>query len=81
MRLSTINEAGEYLRAVAEGAITQAHILGEIGEVANGSVAGRTGPGDITIYKSLVIAAQDLAAAHYVTARAKVSGIGQPVQF
>lgn len=80
MRQSTINEAGEYLRALAAGAITPDHILGEIGEVANGSVAGRVSSGDVTIYKSLGIAAQDLAAAHYVMSRAKVRGIGQRVQ-
>ena len=78
---STINEAGEYLRALREGAITPDHILGEIGAVANGSIAGRTGRDDVTLYKSLGIAAQDLAAAHLVTARAKERGIGQRVEF
>ena len=39
-RESTINEGGEYLRALAAGAITPGHILGEIGEVANGSKVG-----------------------------------------
>ena len=37
-RESTLNEAGEFLRAVREGAITAQHIQGEIGEVVNGSV-------------------------------------------
>ncbi len=41
-RESTRNEGGEYLRALKAGAITPEHILGEIGEVANGSVMGRT---------------------------------------
>ena len=81
LRLSTINEAGEYLRALAAGAITPAHICGEIGEVANGAVPGRTAAGVVTIYKSLGIAAQDLAAAHLVTARARARGIGQRLDF
>ncbi len=81
LRLSTVNEAGEYLRALAAGAITPEHILGEIGEVANGSVVGRTSPGDVTVYKSLGIAAQDLAAAHFVTARARERGVGQRIDF
>jgi ornithine cyclodeaminase len=80
-RTSTVNEAGEYLRALREGLITPDHILGEIGEVANSSLAGRTGRDDVTVYKSLGIAAQDLAAAHFVTARAKERGVGQRVAF
>src|SRR5579862_2197157 len=43
-RNSTINEGGEYLRALRAGAITPEHILGEIGEVANGSKEGRCSP-------------------------------------
>lgn len=80
-RTSATNEAGEYLRALREGLITSDHILGEIGEVANNSLAGRTAPADVTAYKSLGIAAQDLAAAHFVTTRAKERGIGQRVEF
>jgi ornithine cyclodeaminase/alanine dehydrogenase-like protein (mu-crystallin family) len=41
-RNSTVNEGGEYLRALQGGAITAAHIAGEIGEVANGTQPGRT---------------------------------------
>ena len=68
-RNSTINEGGEYLRALRAGAITAEHILGEIGEVANGSKVGRCSPLDMTLYKSLGIAPQDLASAHHVLRR------------
>jgi ornithine cyclodeaminase/alanine dehydrogenase-like protein (mu-crystallin family) len=80
-RESTINEGGEYLRALKAGAITQEHILGEIGEVANGSKVGRRSPSDVTLYKSLGIAPQDLASAHYVLERARAAGIGQIIDF
>jgi ornithine cyclodeaminase/alanine dehydrogenase-like protein (mu-crystallin family) len=80
-RESTLNEAGEFLRAVRDGAITAQHIQGEIGEVANGSVAGRRSAQDITLYKSLGIAPQDLAAAHYVLEQAQAAGIGQLIDF
>lgn len=80
-RLSTINEAGEFRRALDTGAIGSDHLLGEIGEVANGSLVGRTSPHDITLYKSLGIAAQDLAAAYLVNQRARERGIGQSVDF
>jgi ornithine cyclodeaminase/alanine dehydrogenase-like protein (mu-crystallin family) len=80
-RNSTVNEGGEYLRALKAGAITPDHILGEIGEVANGSKVGRRSPLDVTLYKSLGIAPQDLAAAHYVLEKARAAGIGQVIDF
>jgi ornithine cyclodeaminase/alanine dehydrogenase-like protein (mu-crystallin family) len=80
-RNSTVNEGGEYLRALKAGAITPDHILGEIGEVANGSKVGRRSPLDVTLYKSLGIAPQDLAAAHFVLEKARAAGIGQVIDF
>jgi ornithine cyclodeaminase/alanine dehydrogenase-like protein (mu-crystallin family) len=80
-RNSTVNEGGEYLRALKAGAITPDHILGEIGEVANGSKVGRRSALDVTLYKSLGIAPQDLAAAHYVLEKARAAGIGQVIDF
>jgi len=80
-RPSTLAEAGEYLQAVRAGAITPEHILAEIGEVANGSKVGRTTPRDITLYKSLGIAPQDLASAHYVLQKAQERDIGQVINF
>jgi ornithine cyclodeaminase len=80
-RESTINEGGEYLRALKAGAITPQHILAEIGEVANGSKTGRRAPSDVTLYKSLGIAPQDLASAHYVLGRARAAGVGQVIDF
>ncbi len=80
-RESTINEGGEYLRALKSGAITPEHILGEIGAVANGSIVGRQDAADVTLYKSLGIAPQDLASAHYVLEKARAAGIGQVIDF
>lgn len=80
-RSSTITEGGDYLRALRAGAITPEHILAEIGEVANGSKAGRTSPVDVTLYKSLGIAPQDLASAHYVLQKARERGMGQVIDF
>ena len=80
-RSSTITEGGEYLRALRTGAITPEHILAEIGEVANGSKPGRTSPSEVTLYKSLGIAPEDLASAHYVLQKARERGIGQVIDF
>jgi ornithine cyclodeaminase len=68
-RASAEKQAGEYLGAVKSGAITPAHLIGEIGEVYSGRLAGRTADDQITIYKSLGVAAQDLAAAHEIWLR------------
>lgn len=62
-------QAGEYLDAVKAGAIDASHLLGEIGEVYEGKLAGRLSDTDITIYKSLGVAAQDLAAGHEIWRR------------
>jgi len=80
-RESTVNEGGEYLRALRAGAITPEHILGEIGEVANGTKIGRRSSSDVTLYKSLGIAPQDLASAHYVLEKARAAGLGQIIDF
>jgi len=80
-RDSTIHEGGEYLRALRAEAIKPEHILGEIGEVANGSKTGRHSPAEVTLYKSLGIAPQDLASAYYVLEKARARGIGQIIDF
>jgi ornithine cyclodeaminase len=79
-RNSTVNEGGEYLRALRSGAIAATHIAAEIGEVANGTIRGRTSPDEVTLYKSLGVAPQDLASAHYVLEKARASGIGQLIE-
>jgi ornithine cyclodeaminase/alanine dehydrogenase-like protein (mu-crystallin family) len=80
-RESTVNEGGEYLRALRAAAIGPEHILAEIGEVANGTKAGRLTPTDVTLYKSLGIAPQDLASAHFVLEKARARAIGQVIEF
>jgi ornithine cyclodeaminase len=80
-RDSTHHEGGEYRRALAAGAISPEHILGEIGEVANGSRVGRRARSDVTLYKSLGIAPQDLASAHHVLQAARAAGVGQVIDF
>jgi ornithine cyclodeaminase/alanine dehydrogenase-like protein (mu-crystallin family) len=73
---SALNEAGDILIPRQEGAITDAHILGELGDVLLGRVQGRTGSSDITLFKSLGIAVEDLAAAEHVLRKAEAQGVG-----
>ena len=75
-RESCLNEAGDFLIARREGAITDDHLLGELGEVFLGKVAARISREDITLYESLGIALEDLAAAHHIHRCALDSGSG-----
>jgi ornithine cyclodeaminase len=75
-RASTLSEAGEFLIPRQEGAIGDEHILGELGELLLGQVQGRTAPEQITLFKSLGIAIEDLAAAHFVLRRAEEQQAG-----
>src|SRR6185503_7508886 len=75
-RESTLNEAGDFLIPKGEGAIGDSHILGEIGEVLLGRVPGRGGRDEITLFKSLGIAVEDLAAAHHIYRTALEQGKG-----
>ena len=76
---SARNESGDFLLACQEGVIGGAHLLGEIGNVLLGKLEGRRSPDDITIYESLGIAIEDLAAAHFLLQRAEETGTGTPI--
>jgi ornithine cyclodeaminase len=80
-RESAVNESGDYLIALAEGAIGEDHIAAELGDVLLGSHPGRTSAEEITVFESLGIAAEDLFAAEYVVGRAREAGRGQVVAF
>ncbi|HEY2972317.1 MAG TPA: ornithine cyclodeaminase family protein, partial [Pyrinomonadaceae bacterium] len=80
-RESTINEAGDYLFAVRDGVIGPDHISAEIGEVLRGDKPGRTSSEEITLFKSLGLAVEDLFAAKYVYRKAKQSNVGTWVEF
>jgi ornithine cyclodeaminase len=78
-RKAAWSEAGDLLQARAAGLIDEGQVAGEIGEVAAGRVAGRTGPDEITLFKSVGNAAQDVAVAALALARAKELGLGAEV--
>lgn len=74
-------EAGDVLIPISEGRVSEAHVLGEIGEVAAGTVAGRVSRDDVTIFKSTGIALEDVIAAKVVYESAKAAGIGIDLEF
>ena len=69
-RESTLNEAGDFLMAKAEGAIGDSHIVAEIGEILLGRNAGRVSATEITLFKSLGLAVEDVAALRHIYAKA-----------
>jgi ornithine cyclodeaminase len=66
------NEAGDLMIPIEEGTVPSAHVRGEIGRLVTGELAGRTRSDEITLYKSLGIAAQDLYAAWHVYRKSQV---------
>lgn len=76
-RESALHEAGDFLIPKAEGAIGDDHIRGEIGDLLLGRVAGRTSPTDITLFKSLGLAIEDVAAACVLYRKAQQRNIGR----
>jgi ornithine cyclodeaminase len=75
-RESTVNEAGDYLFPMREGLIGPEHIKAELGEVLIGAHPGRTSDDELTVFKSLGLAVEDLAAAEHVLRRAEAEGVG-----
>ncbi|GAA4822515.1 ornithine cyclodeaminase [Sphingosinicella ginsenosidimutans] len=69
-REGVLAQGAEFMRAREAGLVGDDHVLGEIGEVMTGSIPGRTGPDEVTLYKSLGSIVQDLAAADYVVGQA-----------
>jgi len=79
-RESLVNEAGDYLLAVKDGAHLSS-TPAELGEVLTGKAPGRRQDKEITLFKSLGLAAEDLMAAAYVYEQAKQNGAGTSVDF
>jgi len=78
-RESVRSEAGDFLIPLREGAIGEDHVGGEMGEVLLGEVGGRREETEITLFKSLGLAVEDLAAADLVMRRAVAEGVGTEV--
>ncbi len=75
-RAAALVEAGDVVMNIAEGRFTAAHIRGEIGEVVLERVQGRASGEDVTVFKSLGMAVEDVAAADLVLRRALEQGVG-----
>ena len=76
-RESTLNESGDLLLA----GLGEEHIRAELGEVLVGSHPGRTDAEELTVFKSLGLAVEDLAAAELIVRKAREEGTGTEVEF
>jgi ornithine cyclodeaminase/alanine dehydrogenase-like protein (mu-crystallin family) len=78
-RESTVNESGDYLLALKEGA--DVNIKAELGEILTGTAKGRTSADEITLFKSLGLAIEDLASAQLLNEKGRRLGVGTRVEF
>jgi alanine dehydrogenase len=79
-RAAALVESGDIVMGMQQGHFTAARIVGELGEVLAGKVEGRTGPGDITIFKSLGLAVEDIVAADLVYQKAIQQDVGDELE-
>lgn len=77
---STLNEAGDFLFPKKEGAINDDHIQAEIGDVLIDEHSGRESDAEITLFKSLGLAVEDVAAAQRIYENALEQGVGTSVE-
>jgi ornithine cyclodeaminase/alanine dehydrogenase-like protein (mu-crystallin family) len=80
-RESLLAESGDYQLAAADGRTSPDAIRAELGEVLTGRAPGRVSADEITIFKSLGLAVEDLAAAACVYQNAAAAGTGNWVDF
>jgi len=65
-REAALDEAGDLILAIADGAVTSEHLAGRLGDVIIGQLPGRLQPDEITLFESLGLGAEDIAAANHV---------------
>jgi ornithine cyclodeaminase/alanine dehydrogenase-like protein (mu-crystallin family) len=80
-RESALNESGDFVLAMKEDLIGPDSIVGELGEVLIGTKRGRESTEEITLFKSLGLAVEDLACAEYLFRKASEEGAGTWVKF
>ena len=74
--IGALAEAGDIVLAIQDGAIAATHIAGELGALVSGTVPGRQNLSQVTLFKSLGMAVEDVAAARLVYTRARTRGVG-----
>ena len=75
-RAAAAVESGDFVMGVRDGFFTDSHIAGEVGDVVLGRAAGRSSAAEVTVFKSLGLAVEDVVAADLVLSRAVEQGAG-----
>lgn len=73
---AALSEAGDLIIPLNEGLVTREHFARELGMVASGSAPGRTSDQEVTLFKSVGNAVQDVVVARRVVERAREQGVG-----
>lgn len=79
MKEHALAEAGDLIIPLRDGVFGEDHIVGELGDLVNGSVTGRTSDDEVTFFKSVGNAVQDMTVASFAVDRAQEHGIGQEI--
>lgn len=80
-RDGVLGQCGEFLRAKAAGAIDDAHVLGSVGDVIVGNIPGRASSSEITLFKSLGMAVEDVVSAEFILSEAARRGLGHVIEW
>jgi ornithine cyclodeaminase/alanine dehydrogenase-like protein (mu-crystallin family) len=78
-RAAALRESGDIVQCLREGRFAEGHIAAELGEVVANPRLGRTSENEVTIFKSLGLAVEDVAAADLVYRRAQQAGRGAAI--
>ena len=78
--VACLAEAGDLIIPIREGAITETHIHAQLGEIVAGLNPGREADEEITLFKSVGLAIQDVAVAVLVLEKARAAGVGQVLE-
>jgi ornithine cyclodeaminase len=78
---AALAEAGDFLIPKSEGAVDDTHIVGELGSLVVGATQGRRDANEVTLFKSVGLAIEDLAAAQHIYGKARGAAIGKFVEF
>ncbi len=78
-REACLKETGDLVQPIRRGDFDESHIHAELGEILLGSTSGRTSDSEITFFKSVGNAIQDLVVAHFIEKLAKEMGVGKNI--
>lgn len=79
MKEHALEEAGDLIIPMRDGVFTEQHIVGELGEVVGGRIVGRTSDDEVTFFKSVGNAVQDMAVANAAYRAARERGLGSEI--